>query len=201
MHVGCCSGSPCRIAKTISSSAAGSVARSASGTSPPSASARRSAPASSPPPAPPSSATRCVPAPGPRSCSRSCSRRSPAASRRSATPSSRRWCRSPGSAYTYAYASLGELVAWIIGWDLIVEYAVGNIGVAIGWSGYFRELLSHFGVSHPGLARDRLPIGAHGGGGGRRRRDRPDQQLPRLRHRTAPRRLRPPVHRQSARLR
>ena len=40
-----------------------------------------------------------------------------------------------GSAYTYAYASLGELVAWIIGWDLIIEYAVGNIGVAIGWAG------------------------------------------------------------------
>ncbi len=54
-----------------------------------------------------------------------------------------------GSAYTYAYASLGELVAWIIGWDLIIEYAVGNIGVAIGWSGYFRELLTHFGVSLP----------------------------------------------------
>jgi len=54
-----------------------------------------------------------------------------------------------GSAYTYAYASLGELVAWIIGWDLIVEYAVGNIGVAIGWSGYFRELLSHFGLAMP----------------------------------------------------
>ncbi len=54
-----------------------------------------------------------------------------------------------GSAYTYAYASLGELVAWIIGWDLIVEYAVGNIGVAIGWSGYFRELLTHFGLSLP----------------------------------------------------
>src|SRR5262245_2963030 len=54
-----------------------------------------------------------------------------------------------GSAYTYAYASLGELVAWIIGWDLIVEYAVGNIGVAIGWAGYFRELLSHFGVALP----------------------------------------------------
>src|SRR5215212_7223865 len=54
-----------------------------------------------------------------------------------------------GSAYTYAYASLGEFVAWIIGWDLIVEYAVGNIGVAIGWSGYFRELLSHFGVQIP----------------------------------------------------
>jgi APA family basic amino acid/polyamine antiporter len=52
-----------------------------------------------------------------------------------------------GSAYTYAYASLGELVAWIIGWDLIIEYAVGNIGVAIGWAGYFRELMSHFGIS------------------------------------------------------
>jgi APA family basic amino acid/polyamine antiporter len=60
-----------------------------------------------------------------------------------------------GSAYTYAYASLGELVAWIIGWDLIIEYAVGNIGVAIGWSGYFRELLSHFGLSVPAwLATD-----------------------------------------------
>src|SRR5512143_1255785 len=54
-----------------------------------------------------------------------------------------------GSAYTYAYASLGEFVAWIIGWDLIVEYAVGNIGVAIGWSGYFRELINHFGLDLP----------------------------------------------------
>ena len=60
-----------------------------------------------------------------------------------------------GSAYTYAYASLGELVAWIIGWDLIIEYAVGNIGVAIGWAGYFRELLSHFGIALPAwLATD-----------------------------------------------
>ena len=60
-----------------------------------------------------------------------------------------------GSAYTYAYASLGELVAWIIGWDLIIEYAVGNIGVAIGWSGHFRELLTHFGVALPAwLATD-----------------------------------------------
>jgi APA family basic amino acid/polyamine antiporter len=60
-----------------------------------------------------------------------------------------------GSAYTYAYASLGELVAWIIGWDLIIEYAVGNIGVAIGWAGYFRELLTHFGVELPAwLATD-----------------------------------------------
>lgn len=54
-----------------------------------------------------------------------------------------------GSAYTYSYVALGEFVAWIIGWDLIVEYAVGNIGVAIGWSGHFRELLSHLGVSMP----------------------------------------------------
>jgi APA family basic amino acid/polyamine antiporter len=65
-----------------------------------------------------------------------------------------------GSAYTYAYASLGEFVAWIIGWDLIVEYAVGNIGVAIGWSGYFRELISHFGLDLPAwLATD--PRSAH----------------------------------------
>ena len=45
-----------------------------------------------------------------------------------------------GSAYTYAYATLGELVAWIIGWDLILEYAVGNVAVAISWSGYFASL-------------------------------------------------------------
>ena len=54
-----------------------------------------------------------------------------------------------GSAYTYAYTSIGEFVAWIIGWDLIIEYAVGNIGVAIGWAAYFRELLTHFGISMP----------------------------------------------------
>ncbi|MEO7103307.1 MAG: amino acid permease [Gemmatimonadaceae bacterium] len=60
-----------------------------------------------------------------------------------------------GSAYTYAYAALGEFIAWIIGWDLIIEYAVGNIGVAIGWSGYFRELIGHFGWSLPSwLATD-----------------------------------------------
>jgi APA family basic amino acid/polyamine antiporter len=60
-----------------------------------------------------------------------------------------------GSAYTYAYASLGEFVAWIIGWDLIIEYAVGNIGVAIGWSGHFRELIEYFGIHLPAwLATD-----------------------------------------------
>src|SRR5712664_267121 len=42
-----------------------------------------------------------------------------------------------GSAYTYSYATLGEIVAWIIGWDLILEYAVGNMAVAVSWSGYF----------------------------------------------------------------
>ncbi len=54
-----------------------------------------------------------------------------------------------GSAYTYAYTSFGEIVAWIIGWDLILEYAVGNIAVAIGWSGYFDNLLRYFGIHFP----------------------------------------------------
>src|SRR3954451_22919464 len=45
-----------------------------------------------------------------------------------------------GSAYTYTYATLGELVAWIIGWDLILEYAVGNVAVAISWGDYFKTL-------------------------------------------------------------
>ncbi len=54
-----------------------------------------------------------------------------------------------GSAYTYSYATLGELVAWIIGWDLILEYAVGNIAVAISWAAYFRQLVLGFGVEVP----------------------------------------------------
>ena len=54
-----------------------------------------------------------------------------------------------GSAYAYSYATLGELVAWIIGWDLILEYAVGNIAVAIAWSGYFTSLLTGFGIHLP----------------------------------------------------
>jgi APA family basic amino acid/polyamine antiporter len=54
-----------------------------------------------------------------------------------------------GSAYAYSYATLGELVAWIIGWDLILEYAVGNIAVAIAWSGYFNSLLTGFGINLP----------------------------------------------------
>lgn len=54
-----------------------------------------------------------------------------------------------GSAYTYAYASMGEFIAWIIGWDLIVEYAIGNIAVAISWSDYFTGLLKGYGINIP----------------------------------------------------
>ena len=54
-----------------------------------------------------------------------------------------------GSAYTYAYASFGELLAWIIGWDLLVEYAIGNIAVAISWSDYFTGLLEANGIHIP----------------------------------------------------
>ena len=61
-----------------------------------------------------------------------------------------------GSAYAYSYATLGEFVAWIIGWDLILEYAVGNIAVAIAWSGYFTSLLSGFGITPARLADARL---------------------------------------------
>src|ERR1700756_1004979 len=54
-----------------------------------------------------------------------------------------------GSAYAYSYATLGELVAWIIGWDLILEYAVGNVAVAISWGDYFTSLLSSFNLHLP----------------------------------------------------
>ena len=54
-----------------------------------------------------------------------------------------------GSAYAYSYATLGELVAWIIGWDLILEYAVGNVAVAISWGDYFNTLVQGFGVNLP----------------------------------------------------
>jgi APA family basic amino acid/polyamine antiporter len=54
-----------------------------------------------------------------------------------------------GSAYTYAYASFGELLAWIIGWDLLLEYAIGNIAIAISWSDYFTGFLSGLGIRIP----------------------------------------------------
>jgi basic amino acid/polyamine antiporter, APA family len=54
-----------------------------------------------------------------------------------------------GSAYTYSYATMGELIAWIIGWDLIIEYAIGNVAVAISWAEYFHKLLLNLGVPFP----------------------------------------------------
>ncbi|MGZ5433318.1 MAG: amino acid permease [Thermoanaerobaculia bacterium] len=68
-----------------------------------------------------------------------------------------------GSAYTYAYATLGELFAWIIGWDLVLEYAVGSATVATGWSGYFQNVLSKIGVQLPAALREspwRYDVGA-----------------------------------------
>ncbi len=54
-----------------------------------------------------------------------------------------------GSAYTYSYGTLGEFIAWIIGWDLIIEYAVGNVAVAISWANYFKTFVAGFGVHIP----------------------------------------------------
>jgi basic amino acid/polyamine antiporter, APA family len=59
-----------------------------------------------------------------------------------------------GSAYTYAYATLGELFAWIIGWDLVLEYAVGSATVATGWSGYFQNVLAKLGYQLPLIFRE-----------------------------------------------
>jgi basic amino acid/polyamine antiporter, APA family len=64
-----------------------------------------------------------------------------------------------GSAYTYAYATLGELVAWMIGWDLILEYAVGSMTVAIGWSGYMQRLLAGVGITLPQWMAAAPPVG------------------------------------------
>jgi APA family basic amino acid/polyamine antiporter len=65
-----------------------------------------------------------------------------------------------GSAYTYSYATLGELVAWIIGWDLILEYAVSNVAVAVGFGAYLKEQLSAWGVELPD--RWSTPVWAQG---------------------------------------
>ncbi|MCC7125087.1 MAG: amino acid permease [Acidobacteria bacterium] len=64
-----------------------------------------------------------------------------------------------GSAYTYAYATLGELIAWMIGWDLILEYAVGSMTVAIGWSGYMQRLMAGFGLTVPVWLGAPPPVG------------------------------------------
>jgi APA family basic amino acid/polyamine antiporter len=69
-----------------------------------------------------------------------------------------------GSAYTYSYATLGEVVAWIIGWDLMIEYAIGNVAVAISWANYMNTLLEGVGIHLPtwltvdyGTAFSRMP--------------------------------------------
>src|SRR5213075_678848 len=62
-----------------------------------------------------------------------------------------------GSAYTYAYTTMGELFAWIIGWDLVLEYAVGAATVANGWSSYFQEVIGKFGLAFP-EALSKAPI-------------------------------------------
>jgi APA family basic amino acid/polyamine antiporter len=67
-----------------------------------------------------------------------------------------------GSAYTYAYATLGEIFAWMIGWDLILEYAVGSMTVAVGWSGYFQRILAGFGVHLPAWMSAAPATGAEG---------------------------------------
>src|SRR4028118_2271770 len=54
-----------------------------------------------------------------------------------------------GSAYTYSYVAFGEIIAWIIGWDLLMEYAIGNIAIAISWSDYFTSFLDGVGVHLP----------------------------------------------------
>ena len=58
-----------------------------------------------------------------------------------------------GSAYTYAYATLGEVVAWIIGWDLILEYGISVAPVAASWSGYAQSFLQNYGISLPAWAK------------------------------------------------
>ena len=63
-----------------------------------------------------------------------------------------------GSAYTYSYATLGEIFAWVIGWDLILEYVVSNVAVAVGFSGYSKAQLAVFGIHLP----ETLPFNPNG---------------------------------------
>ncbi|MEK6618422.1 MAG: amino acid permease, partial [Nitrospirota bacterium] len=67
-----------------------------------------------------------------------------------------------GSAYTYSYATLGEFLAWITGWNLILEYGVACVAVAIGWSGYFNNILKTLGLALPAWATH-APGSAEGG--------------------------------------
>ena len=69
-----------------------------------------------------------------------------------------------GSSYTYTYATLGEFFAWLIGWDLILEYAMGAATVAVGWSGYVTSILKDVGHRDPGPVRRTRPARAIDGG-------------------------------------
>ncbi|HYL05685.1 MAG TPA: amino acid permease, partial [Thermoanaerobaculia bacterium] len=69
-----------------------------------------------------------------------------------------------GSAYTYAYATLGELFAWVIGWDLTLEYAVSAATVANGWSGYFQNVLGIFGIVLPASVNRPMVMAGPAGG-------------------------------------
>jgi basic amino acid/polyamine antiporter, APA family len=66
-----------------------------------------------------------------------------------------------GSAYTYSYATLGEIVAWIIGWDLILEYAFGAATVAVGWSGHLRAFLNDLGIQLPQIPQSHFNLFGH----------------------------------------
>src|SRR6202050_2568303 len=68
-----------------------------------------------------------------------------------------------GSAYTYSYAVMGEFIAWIVGWNLILEYAVSAAAVAVGWSGYMAGLLQSLGIPLP-LSLEAGMFAVHGGG-------------------------------------
>jgi amino acid transporter len=91
-----------------------------------------------------------------------------------------------GSAYTYAYATMGEFIAWLIGWDLILEYMVGATTVAIGWSGYVVSALHGFGIDVPPRNRQHRFLGVPPGHGAVQRSghaDRlPGHDLARHRH-------------------
>ena len=86
-----------------------------------------------------------------------------------------------GSAYTYTYATLGELIAWIIGWDLILEYAFSNMSVSVGFAAHIVDLLDWFGL-HPPLQVDLARLSAHRPAGPGRQRPLPTRLALRLQH-------------------
>ena len=88
-----------------------------------------------------------------------------------------------GSAYTYSYATMGELVAWIIGWDLVLEYAIGAATVGIAWSEYLNKLLEYFGVHDP-VRLMSLAVRVAAGRGRERGRTRDRQHAGDLHHRS-----------------